>query len=219
MDGHRRNREAIARSDEPSSSAAVAAFDQNERSMREAWNRCREDLAEEAARENATQSRAAGDRAEDAAALAERKRQEADEERGREAHRQERRVVAERDDSRSKDPAWMRPVISAKLCESAAIRARAREEIAKEREYSREGGVTSKTALYAAQQEIREADEAEASLLDALKALRASRLPCGDPDVALVMRCYLDDLSRTAAAPDPANPCHTERAQQFVRLR
>lgn len=110
------------------------------------------------------------------------------EETRRDAALQEAEAALERaKEEAAANPKAQRLARSAALCYWAAVRSVAKDEIATEQRYAREGGgVVNNAKLYAQQQRMRRADETSGRLR---KNLKGSPLSCKDKTVAISMYC------------------------------
>jgi hypothetical protein len=170
-------------------------LEENDNLMRQAWARCEGEV------KRAEQREAAKEKASHALEV--------------KAARQN--WVDQKDEQRAHDPAWALPVLSAKICSNATERATALDDIRKEKKYSKLGGVVDNSALYASQTAIRDADESDAAVRRAIAEFHKHPISCSQPDVRAIVGCG-DQLLRRGAGPDPENPCHADRMQQFLRL-
>jgi hypothetical protein len=92
-------------------------------------------------------------------------------------------------EQRLQDREWMRPVLSALRCEYIADRKGALADIAKEKKYSRIGGVVDLRSLHFLQESIRRDDDALAGVGERLAKLHVSALACSDASAKLTLSC------------------------------
>lgn len=165
--------------------------------------------------------RAEADRAAQAARKAEQARKQRELQvqlAAREAAEAEReRIAAEH----SRDPKWMRPVLSATLCRQVARRAEAKAELARSLKYSREAGgaVTLEDAEHLRfwRDYLRSADEREANAKQRLRSLRLTPLPCREPTVAHLSRC-LGERDKVMGPSESDQACRTTPLSEYLDL-
>jgi hypothetical protein len=115
----------------------------------------------------------------------------------------------------AEDPKWFVPALSADICGARYLRKYAKDLIAKELKYARQGGgMVDKQELYDAQLELRRSDEWETKARAELKARKRKALPCSNNLVAFILQCTDVDGSWLEGDAD----CNTENADDFRRI-
>ena len=110
----------------------------------------------------------------------------------RQRHRAERLAASGqgiRDHQSEAIKKWLGALLAYRVALAEDKRDAAKEEIAKEKKYSRVGGVVNKTAIYESQQQIRAADEIIETQQQAARTNQVKVLARNDPKVDRVQEC------------------------------
>lgn len=121
----------------------------------------------------------------------------------------EEKAVQDRLVATKKNPKKMRVIFGATFCRLNNFRNDAITEIAKEKKYSRYGGIINKAVLRTLQQRIRHADEAMDQIKKMLRGWPGLLpAPCSDRGVKSILACFADGDS----------PACTEESNYFTSL-
>ncbi len=117
---------------------------------------------------------------------------------------EQREAARDRQALLAQDPKARRAVYSAEICWFQSDRQEVIAAIAKERRYSKIGGVVDMKYLYERQEAVRRDDDAIANMRAELKKERVGALPCSDKLVAALTPCMTEPLGYE----EDAKPSH-----------
>ncbi len=130
----------------------------------------------------------------------------------RDAEAEQQQRLLER---RKRDPKFMSPVLSSRLCRFQKIRTTAMKEIQTERDYGRNvGGVVDLAKLHRLQDVVRQSDELIRKTRRRIQSIKgAGELPCSSPMVIRLSRC----LGYSAASEaNGSDACEDEKLAPYI---